>query len=184
MSPHRRPLLLLLALLALLLLAVGVSACGYSSDSKSVAEGESVELGELKYNVTFSRYLNPADTEDESYLVGQEDPPKGESYFGVFLEVQNESEEAQTLPSTLTITDVDDNEYEVLESESIFALDFGGEVESEEQVPRLDTAAQQGPIEGALTIFLLPEEASENRPLTLHIPGGAGEEGAEVKLDL
>lgn len=184
MSLHRRPPLSLLALLALLLLAVGVSACGYSSDSKSVVEGESVQLGELKYNVTFSRYLNPADNEDEAYLVGQEDPPKGESYFGVFLEVQNESDEPQTLPSTLTITDVDDNEYEVLDSESIFALDFGGEVESEEQVPRLDTAAQQGPIEGALTIFLLPEEASENRPLTLHIPGGDGEEGAEVKLDL
>lgn len=184
MSLYRRPPLSLLALLALLLLAAGISACGYSSDSKSVVEGESVELGELKYNVTFSRYLNPADTEDEAYLVGQEDPPKGETYFGVFLEVQNESDEPQTLPSTLTITDVDDNEYEVLDSESIFALDFGGEVESEEQVPRLDTAAQQGPIEGALTIFLLPEEASENRPLTLHIPGGAGEEGAEVKLDL
>jgi hypothetical protein len=184
MSPHRRPLLLLLALLALLLLAVGVSACGYSSDSKSVAEGESVELGELKYVVTFSRYLNPADTEDEAYLSGQEDPPKGESYFGVFLEVQNESEDPQTLPSTLTITDVEDNEYEALDSESIFALDFGGEVEAEEQVPRLDTASQQGPIEGAVTVFLLPEEVSENRPLTLHIPGGDGEEGAEVKLDL
>jgi hypothetical protein len=184
MSPHRRPMLSLLALGALLLIAVGVSACGYESDSKEVAEGESVELGELKYVVTFSRYLNPNDTEDAAYLVGKEDPPKGESYFGVFLEVQNESEEPQTLPSTLTITDVDDKEYEVLESESIFALEFDGEVESQEQIPRLDTPAQQGPIEGALTVFLLPEEASENRPLTLHIPGDPGEEGAEVTLDL
>ena len=177
-------MLLLLALLALLVLAVGVSACGYESDSKHVTEGESVELGELKYVVTFSRYLNPNDTEDEAYLVGQEDPPKGETYFGVFFEVQNESDEPQTLPSTLTITDVDDNEFEVLESESIFALPFDGEVEAEEQVPRLDTPAQQGPIEGSVAIFLLPESASENRPLTLHIPGNEGEEGAEVTLDL
>jgi hypothetical protein len=184
MSPHRRPLLLLLALLALSLLVVGVSACGYESDSKHVTEGESVELGELKYVVTFSRYLNRNDNEDEAYLVGQEEAPKGESYFGVFFEVQNESDEPQVLPSTLTITDVDDKEYEVLESESIFALPFDGEVESEEQIPRLDTAAQLGPIEGSLAIFLLPEEASENRPLTLHIPGGEGEEGAEVTLDL
>jgi hypothetical protein len=184
MSPHRRPLLLLLALLALGLLVVGVSACGYESDSKHVAEGESVELGELKYVVTFSRYLNPDDSEDEAFLVGQEEPPKGESYFGVFFEVQNESDEPQVLPSTLTITDVDDKEYEVLESESIFALPFDGEVEAEEQIPRLDTAAQLGPIEGSLAVFLLPEEASENRPLTLHIPGGEGEEGAEVTLDL
>jgi hypothetical protein len=184
MSPLRRPLLSLLALLALLLLVVGVSACGYESESTHVMEGESVELGELKYNVTFSRYLNPKDNEDEAYLVGQKEAPKGESYFGVFLEVQNESDEPQVLPSSLTITDVDENEFEVLESESIFALPFDGEVESEEQIPRLDTPAQLGPIEGSVAIFLLPESASENRPLTLHIPGGEGEEGAEVTLDL
>ena len=184
MSQHRRPLLPLYALLALLLLAVGISACGYESNSKEVVEGEPVELGELKYNVTFSRYLNPKDSEDEAFLVGQPEAPKGESYFGVFFEVQNESDEPQVLPSTLTITDIDDNEFEVLPSESIFALPFDGEVESEEQVPRLDTAAQLGPIEGSVAIFLLPESASENRPLTLHIPDEEGEEGAEVTLDL
>jgi hypothetical protein len=175
-------MLSLLALLALLVLAVGVSACGYESDSKSVAEGESVELGDLKYNVTFSRYLNPNDSEDAAYLVGQEEPPKGETYFGVFFEVQNESDEPQVLPSTLTITDADEQEYTVLESESIFALPFDGEVEAEEQIPVLDSPAQQGPIEGSVAIFLLPEEASENRPLTLHIEA-AGEK-AEVTLDL
>ena len=45
----------------------------------------------------------------------------------------------------------------MLESESIFALPLGGEVEAEEQIPRLDTAAQQGAIEGSLALFLLPE---------------------------
>ena len=183
MSPHRRRALLpLFALLALAGLAVAVSACGYSSDSKSVVEGEPVQLGELKYNVTFSRYLNPKDTEDTAYLVGQPEPPKGETYFGVFFEVQNESDEPQTLPSTLSITDADDNEYGVIPSESLFALPFEGEVEPEEQIPVLDSPAQQGPIEGSVAIFLLPEEASENRPLTLHIEG-AGEKG-EVTLDL
>lgn len=177
-------MLSLLALLALLLLAVGISACGYESDSKEVKEGESVELGELKYNVTFSRYLNANDNEDAAYLVGQPEAPKGESYFGVFFEVQNESDEPQVLPSTLTITDIDENEFEVLESESVFALPFNGTVESQEQIPPLDTPAQLGAIEGSLTVFLLPESASENRPLTLHIPGAEGEEGAEVTLDL
>jgi hypothetical protein len=184
MSPHRRPMLSLLALLALLLLAVGVSACGYENHSKEVDEGQSVQLGNLKYNVTFSRYLNAKDNEDAAYLVGQAEAPKGETYFGVFFEVQNESDEPQVLPATLTITDIDDNEFEVLESESVFALPFNGTVEAEEQIPNLDTPAQLGPIEGSLAIFLLPEEASENRPLTLHIPGGEDEEGAEVTLDL
>lgn len=179
MHPTRRTLLSLFALLAL---TVGVSACGYSSDSKHVAEGESMELGELEYNVTFSRYLNANDTEDAAYLEGQKEAPKGESYFGVFFEVQNTSDEPQQLPSTLTITDADDQEYEVLPSDSIFALPFEGTVEGEEQVPVLDSPAQLGPIEGSVAIFLLPEEASENRPLILHIEGA--EEKGEVTLDL
>lgn len=183
MSPHRR-LLPLFALLALAL-ALGVSACGYESDSHEVEEGAPVELGELHYNVTFSRYLNVNDNEDAAYLEGQPEAPEGESYFGVFFEVQNDSDHTQPLPETLTITDTDDNEYEVQESESIFALPLGGEVEAEEQVPVLDSPAQLGPIEGSVAIFLLPDEASENRPLILHIPPAEdGEEGGEVTLDL
>jgi hypothetical protein len=185
MSQHRRPPLPLLALVALLLLAVGVSACGYESHSKEVEEGAPVEVGELHYNVTFSRYLNPNDSEDAAFLEGQPEPSEGESYFGVFFEIKNESDHVQPLPETLTITDTDDQEFEVLESESIFALPLGGEVEAEEQVPVLDSAAQLGPIEGSVAIFLLPDEASENRPLTLHIPPAEeGEEGGEVTLDL
>jgi hypothetical protein len=183
MFPNRRILLPLLAALALAGLVVGVSACGYESHEKEVVEGEPVELGELAFNVTFSRYLNPNDNEDSAYLVGQEPAPKGSSYFGVFFEVQNESEEPQTLPSTLTITDADHSEFEVLPSESLYALEFGGEVEAQEQVPVLDSTADLGPIEGAVAIFLLPESVSENRPLTLHIPGADGENG-EVTLDL
>jgi hypothetical protein len=182
MHPNRRTLFTLFALLALLALTVGVSACGYSSDSKHTNEGEPLELGELEYNVTFSRYLNPNDTEDAAFLEGQKEAPKGESYFGVFFEVQNKSDEPQQLPSTLTITDADDQEYEVVPSDSIFALPFEGTVEAEEQIPVLDSPAQTGPIEGSVALFLLPEEASENRPLTLHIEGA--EEKGEVTLDL
>jgi predicted component of type VI protein secretion system len=182
MHPTRRTLPSLFALLALLALSVAVSACGYSSNSKHTNEGEPLTLGDLKYNVTFSRYLNPNDNEDAAYLEGQQEPPKGETYFGVFFEIQNESDEPQTLPSSLTITDAEDNEYKVLPSESIFALPFDGTVEAEEQIPVLDSPPQAGPIEGSVAIFLLPEEASENRPLTLHIEGA--EEKGEVTLDL
>jgi hypothetical protein len=183
MFPNRRLVLPLLAALAFAALVVGVSACGYSSDSKDVVEGEPVKLGDLSFNVTFSRYLNPADNEDSAYLVGQPAPPEGSNYFGVFFEVQNESDDPQTLPSTLTITDAGDQTYHVLPSESLYALDFGGEVEPQEQVPVLDSTPQQGPIEGSVAIFLLPEEVSANRPLTLHIAGADGE-NAEVQLDL
>jgi hypothetical protein len=182
MHPTRRMLLSLFALPALLALAVGVSACGYSSNSKHTNEGEPLQLGELEYNVTFSRYLNHNDTEDAAYLEGQKEAPKDHNYFGVFFEIQNKSDEPQQLPSTLTITDAEDNEYKVLPSESLYALPFEGTVEAEEQIPVLDSPPQQGPIEGSVAIFLLPEEASANRPLTLHIEGA--EEKGEVTLDL
>jgi hypothetical protein len=172
----------LLAAVAFAAVAVGVSACGYSSDSKSVVEGESVSLGELRYTVIFSRYLNPKDNEDSAYLVGQPQAAPGESYFGVFFEVQNESEEPQALPKSVKITDADNQTFQALSSESLYAFPFGGEVESQEQIPVLDSTPQQGPIEGSLVLFKLPASASENRPLTLHIPGAEGP--ADVTLDL
>lgn len=180
----RRRFLQPLFLAALLgALAVGLTACGSSSDSKHVSEGEAVHLGELQFNVVFSRYLNPNDSEDSAYLVGQPPPPEGSTYFGIFFQVQNESNEPQKLPSTLEITDASEQHYELIPSESLYAFPFGTEVESQEQVPELDSTPQQGPIEGSLALFLLPSSASDNRPLTLHIPGANGED-AEVTLDL
>lgn len=180
---NRRFTLPLFAALALAVLSLGVAACGYSSDSKDVVEGESVKLGDLQFTVIFSRYLNPNDTEDSAYLVGQPAPPNGSTYFGVFFLIQNESNDPQKLPSTVSITDADKQEYELIPSESLYALPFGTEVEGQEQIPVLDSTPQQGPIEGSLALFLLPAEASDNRPLTLHIPGATGED-AEVTLDL
>jgi hypothetical protein len=183
MSPNRRFAPPLLAALALLVLSLGVSACGYESHETEVAEGHPVELGELSYIVTFSRYLNPNDTEDSAYLVGQEEPPPGYTYFAVFFEVQNESDEPQQLPDSLEIVDADHDKFEALPSESLYALELGGEVEEQEQIPVLDSTADLGPIEGALALFLLPASANEARPLILHIPGPEGENG-EVTLDL
>ena len=182
MARHRTTTLSLLAVLLLVTTAFALSACGYSSDSKDVVEGESVSLGKLQYTVIFSRFLNSKDSEDSAYLVGQPQLPPGHSYFGVFIEVQNESEEPKALAYAFTITDAGHQTFEAIPSESLYAFPFGGEVESQEQIPVLDSTPQQGPIEGSLVLFELPSSASENRPLTLSIPGHEGP--AEVTLDL
>lgn len=181
MTPPTR-LLPLLAALALAALAVGFSACGYESDSKEVVEGEPVELGDLTYNAIFSRYLNPDDTEDAGYLVGQPEPPPGSAYFGVFLEVQNDTGETHRVADHFKVRDVAHQEYEALETESPYAFPIGAELEEHEQIPILNTTAQTGPIEGAVVLFLLPASASENRPLILEVPGDEGP--AEITLDL
>jgi hypothetical protein len=182
MSSSRRFAPSLLVALAFGLVALAVSACGYTSDSKSVVEGEPVKLGELQYNVIFSRFLNPNDTEDSAYLVGQPPPPPGADYFGIFFQVQNDAKSPQPLPKSLTISDAEHQVYDAIPSKSLYALHLGTEVDAEDQLPALDSTPQQGPIEGSLVIFQLPAAASDNRPLTLHIPGPDGP--AEVKLDL
>jgi hypothetical protein len=182
MAVNRRIVASLLAALMLVAAVLALSACGASSDSKDVVEGEPVELGELSYNVVFSRFLNPNDNEDSAYLVGQPASKPGHGYFGVFLEVQNESEEPQTLAEAFTIADAGNQTFEAIPSKSLYALPFGGEVESQEQIPVLDSTPEQGPIEGSLVLFELPASASENRPLTLSIPGPDGP--GTVTLDL
>ncbi|MBS1881130.1 MAG: hypothetical protein JST31_16585 [Actinobacteria bacterium] len=183
MSFSRRIVLPLIVALAVVGLGALVSGCGSSSEPTHVEEGEVLQLGPLKYQVTFSRYLNPNDNEDVAYLVGQEEAQKESAYFGVWFEVQNETEQIQKLPTEMVVTDEEGNEYKALPSESIFAFPMGGTIEPEEQVPVLDSAAQQGPIQSSLVIFELTDEASSNRPLTLHLESPEGDKG-EVQLDL
>lgn len=181
-STHRRIALPLFLALMLGVLAIGVSACG-SGNPRSVEEGEVVKVGGLKYTVIFSRYLNEHDNEDAAYLAGQQPPKEDSNYFGVFLLVQNTSHESKGLVDRLTITDADDNVYNALSSESEFAFPFGEQVEQNEQIPVLDSTAQQGAIQGSVAVFELPEAVSGDRPLLLHIPGPPGESGV-VQIDL
>jgi hypothetical protein len=171
------------ALLPMLVaLIVALSACGHSGNFKNAVEGEPVKVGGLKFTVTFSRYLNPSDNEDSAYLVDQ--PPSGEGliWFGVFIEIENETDGPRRVPS-MTLTDAEGDPQPAFPSESPYALHFGETVEPHERVPTPDSTAQQGPIEGWVVLFRINEEkASSNRPLTLHI--GGGEEEARVTLDL
>jgi hypothetical protein len=179
---RRRLTTTLLAALMLVVLALGVSACG-SGDPREVAEGEVVEVGGLKYTVIFSRYLNPNDQEDSAYLKGLEPAKNEHNYFGVFLMVQNTSHETKGLVSELTVTSSTEERFKAIQNESEFAFPLGGTVDENEQIPVLDSVAQSGPIQGSVAIFELPEEVSANRPLLLHIPGPPQESGT-VELDL
>jgi hypothetical protein len=178
---RRRPVFPILVLLAA---AVTVGACGGEEEKKTgLIEGEPVELGELRWNVLFSRFLNPNDAEDRAYLLDQPPPPRDASYLGVFVEVENEDDEGgHELPAELVVEDTVGNEYKSLESESPYALRAGSTVAAGDEVPALDSTPQVGPIQGAMILFLIPDEAFENRPLELTIPGDDGP--ATVELDL
>ena len=128
-------------------------------------------MSDLSYNVGLTRFLNPDDNEDAEYLVGLPQAEPGTEYLGVFLTIENETEDQ--LPSAPAYT---------VDSESPYALDIAAEVPGEGELPLPDTTAATGPNHGSLLIFLVDDEVSENRPLRLAVEGG--ESTGEVVLDI
>jgi hypothetical protein len=172
-----------LILAAVLAVAVALLAgCGEEEDKLDIVEGEPVELGELEYNVLFSRFLNPYDVEDEPYLEGQEELGPDELWFGAFVQIENHGEEAVAIPSEFVIVDSAETEYPAVESESLYALPLGEEIDGGGKVPEIDSTPEVGPIEGSLILFRISQGTAENRPLKLVIEGEEGP--AEVELDL
>jgi hypothetical protein len=178
----------LLAVVALGLVAAG---CGEEHETE-VVEGEPIELGDLHLNVQLTRFLNPNDREDAEYLEGQPPPPPGEAYLGVFIEAENEGDEDVRLPTIeqMEVIDTTEQEYDPVESDSVFAFDFGTILPPGEAIPLPDTASASGPIQGQVAIFLVDQGVSENRPLELHLsaddvegPDSGGADGI-IELDI
>jgi len=169
--------------LALVVAALG-SGCEADPESDlSAEEGQPMKLGELLYNVQISRFLNPRDPEDEAYLAGQPPPPNDKLYLGVFMLISNESGTTQDVPSEFKVVDTEGTEFDPVPSTSLFALELGGTVAAHDQLPGLESTAANGPIQGAMVLFLIDEAATENLPVTLDIPSAAGSAG-EVELDI
>jgi hypothetical protein len=172
----------ILALAISLIALVALAGCGSDDPETQVNEGETLELGDLTYSVQITRYLNPFSPEDSTYLQGAPELDKGEQYLGVFMQVANDGTEPNVVPYPFHIVDTRGNIYEQQQLDNPFALVGGTPIEPDQSVPGLETAARNGPVQGSLILFLLPEAANENRPLQLVVPG-PGEAG-KIELDL
>jgi hypothetical protein len=173
-----------LSLMAALLVAVlALSACSDDSHTRVTTgtyAGESgqnapyLDVGPLIYEVQLSRELNPYDTEDATYLTGltpaQRTLRPGEEWFGVFMQVYNESSAPHPLSTNLTISDTQDNVYSpivpALTNEFAYR---GGLLESKARIPALNTVAADGPTQGALLLYKIKIVSLDNRPLELKI---------------
>jgi hypothetical protein len=174
--------LLLAALLGVVAAAAAVSGCG-SEEEGSAVEGQPIELGELTYNVQLSRFLNIDDTEDRFYLSGRKHLPPEKNYFGIFVQIKNSADEPQPVPADFRIDDTQGNRYSPVKTGSDFALNLGGEIPAKGSAPVPDSPARSGPTEGALILFVVDRDITENRPLNLVVPGAGGQH-AEIKLDI
>jgi hypothetical protein len=171
---------------------MGVAACGAEEETElldgeeihAVVEGEPLELGHLSFNIALTRFLNREDTEDSEYLRGLPPPPIGQDYLAVFMKVENEGDEDLRLPGAhdVRVEDTTGAEYEPVELDPVFGLDLGGVIEAGGEAPNDDSAAASGPVQGAIILFLVDQEVSDNRPLDMIIHA-EGEEGL-VTLDI
>jgi hypothetical protein len=173
----RRPLALLVALLAV----GGLAGCGNHPDESARVirienEGFYLNLGELKYQVQVSRQLNPDDVQDRSFLVGV--PPAqrrlkpDEVWFGVFLRVQNEGDEALAPSHDIRIVDTQEVQYRpvVLDDTNLFAY-RSDPLAAGDVLPLSDTPAFDSPVRGSLLLFKLTLASLANRPLELVLEG-------------
>jgi hypothetical protein len=151
-----------LALFAVLA-AVALGACGEShtrvtTGTYAGSSGKNapyLNVGPLVYQVQISRELNPYNTEDSSYLLGltpaQAKLNPGEEWFGVFMQVYNESTVPHPAASDFTVADTQGNVYHPI-------------------VPGPpNTVAAEGPTQGELLLYKIKVESLDNRPFTFTI---------------
>ncbi len=163
-----------LALLSLAALsALAMAGCGNKVDTAIVGETEGIYVGVdgLTYQVQISRILNPASPEDQAYLEGlpeeEAEPAEDEVWFGVFMRVENETDEELEAAEEFRIVDTQEDEYEPLELDTE-VNDFAYEprpVPPGELLPELNSPASDNTIRGGLLLFKMKVESIGNRPL-------------------
>ncbi|HWX87138.1 MAG TPA: hypothetical protein VNX67_03085 [Solirubrobacteraceae bacterium] len=179
----RRPLGRLALAAALLVAVLALSACSDDSHTRVTTgtyAGESgqnapyLNVGPLIYEVQLSRELNPYDTEDAAYLRGlnpvQRKLNPGEEWFGVFVQVYNQTSKPHPLSTNLTIGDTQGNVYTPIVPNAINEFAYrAGLLGPKARLPELDTVAANGPTQGALLLYKIKIDSLDNRPLELRI---------------
>jgi len=184
-----RTRILLLAVLALAVVLSGCAERGPVTDAGT--EGLYLAAGPLTYQVQISRELNSTDVEDRAYLsnlgAGVTPPGPGEEWFGVWLQVKNESAMAVRSTSNMRIVDTRGTMYEPIPIPASNPFAYEAETLAPGAFqPTSDSPAASGPIQGSLVLFKIKSSALQDRPLTLQLLSAEAPEKvqASVKLDL
>jgi hypothetical protein len=187
----RLPLLAAIALLATLAL---VACGGGQKDPTTHGEGEGsyIQAGPLIYQVQMSRELNPANVEDIEYLQGlPASTPRlagDEEWFGVWLRVQNATDEVHPSASDFRIVDTTGAEFEPIALPATNAFSYQPTAvegaDGQPVKPDPESGAAAGPIQGSMLLFRLNTAVYSNRPLELEITPPDGGEPSTVVLDL
>jgi hypothetical protein len=175
------------AILACALAAAVLAAGCKSAGEEGTREGLGVHVGGLKYTVFITRQINQHLASDRGYYQGPE-PKPGFTYYGVFIQVCNETPGFKTPVKDFTVRDSQGNEFHPLDigGANVFAY-HPRRLSKNACVPEAGTPAATGPTGGALLVFNFPVQTIENRPLKLDIRTVTPEgkvESEKILLDL
>jgi hypothetical protein len=176
------------ALLAVAALAASGCASSETGQLKNNAETEGIylDLGGMKYQIQMSRYLNPSDVEDRSYLLGLPEgvkPSGRETWFGIWMRVQNESDKPLPVATDYEIHDTQGAVYRPvpIAQSNPFAYQ-AGEVGPGTVLPLPDSAAGNTAIQGSLILFKINVDSLQNRPLELRITQNGQTDTANIDV--
>jgi hypothetical protein len=178
-TPLLRKLCLVLpAVLAML--ALGACGDSHTKVTTGTYAGESganapyLNVGPLIYEVQLSRELNPQNPEDAAYLTGlgaaESKLEPGQEWFGVFVQVYNNTSGTLQSASNITVSDTQGNVYSPIVPATSNAYAYrAGPVAAKSLIPAPATTAANGPTQGALLLFKIQVVSLDNRPLTIKI---------------
>jgi hypothetical protein len=179
--------------LSSLVLAAGVllalSGCGETHPLRADTEGVYLQLGPLRYQVEISRELNPRDLEDTSYLLGLKPAQlrlgPTQTWYGVWILVENRSGVTQTPTADFTITDTEHKVYRPVFPNSNNPFTYQSyPLPGHGQIPGPESAAYNGPTQGALVLFKVDRASYDNRPLNFAITQPDTGQTATTDLDV
>jgi hypothetical protein len=173
--------------------ALVVGGCGnkQSEIKFSETEGLYLDLGGLKYQVQISRQLNPYDVEDRSYLEGVPSElarvAPGDSWFAVFIRVENGSGKALPAADSFKLSDTQEHTFlpVPIAKSNPFAYAATNVGPKSNLPPNQSVAQLNESIGGSLVLFKVPVAAYANRPLELTIKNPRNpRDTASVDLDV
>ena len=181
----------LLVISAALFCALLASGCGNKLDTVTLGDTEGVylDVDDLKYQIQISRYMNANDVEDRSYLLGlpqsTAQPTGEETWFGVFLRVQNSTDKPIAPANDFEIVDTLENVYRPIPIDTdINPFAYKPDpIAPKSLIPEPDSVASETTIQGSMLLFKIKTESLQNRPLEFRFKGPEGTTGV-IDLDV
>lgn len=193
-----KKMLRLVLLLAVGVLAVGLSGC--SLDNRTVETGVSQEelsaggepyfnVGPVTYQVQVSRQINPFDPVDVQYFAGVQNAqtlPGNQFWFGVFMWAKNQTGVDRKTTDSFKLVDSAGQVFMPTQlNGSVNPYAWTAQKLIPDGIePLAGNTASNGSTGGGLVLFELPEAVYSNRPLTLLIYPYGSTKPSRVSLDL